>query len=45
MVKEVREVLALVENSNRCPECGNKLIRAGGCIHCSNPMCGWGRYG
>ena len=24
-----------------CPECGEKLIREGGCIHC--PSCGWGR--
>jgi ribonucleoside-diphosphate reductase alpha chain len=24
-----------------CPECGEKLIREGGCIHC--PNCGWGK--
>lgn len=26
-----------------CPECGTRLVRAGGCLGC--PACGWGKCG
>lgn len=30
-----------VDNSPKCPECGEKLIQEGGCIMCKN--CGWSK--
>lgn len=29
------------EDGDKCPECGEKLIRSGGCMQCNN--CGWSR--
>jgi hypothetical protein len=26
-----------------CPECGTRVVRAGGCLGC--PACGWGKCG
>jgi hypothetical protein len=28
---------------NRCPECGNPVVKASACITC--PACGWGKCG
>jgi ribonucleoside-diphosphate reductase alpha chain len=30
-------------NKRRCPDCGSELNRAGGCVICANPECGWSR--
>ena len=29
------------EDGDKCPECGEKLIRSGGCMQCNN--CAWTR--
>lgn len=26
-----------------CPDCGSAVVREGGCVHCSDPACGWSR--
>lgn len=26
-----------------CPDCGAAVVREGGCVHCSDPACGWSR--
>lgn len=31
------------EIRRRCPDCGDVLNRAGGCVVCANPECGWSR--
>lgn len=33
--------IAPAETDETCPECGNKLVNEGGCVHC--PSCGWSR--
>ena len=31
------------EKKRRCPDCGEAINRAGGCMVCTNPECGWSR--
>jgi hypothetical protein len=33
--RQVREAIA----AGTCPECGSRLVAAGGCLEC--PCCGW----
>ena len=31
------------EKRSKCPDCGEAINRAGGCMVCTNPECGWSR--
>ena len=32
-----------LSGGRRCPDCGSRINRAGGCVLCSSPDCGWSR--
>lgn len=45
IIRVLRKYEAAKELEEKCPKCGSKVIREGGCKHCSNMECSWSACG
>jgi ribonucleoside-diphosphate reductase alpha chain len=45
IIRVLRKYEAPKELEEKCPKCGSKVIREGGCKHCSNAECSWSACG